>query len=456
MNESNRNSLSEKTKANHNRAAVATIARPITTTGEVFTDGSNIELIGGGHDGNPALMLWDGEKETIGPRIEHHGQLYEPAPIDCSVLQELVLPACSRPHGTTRELHAEICGLVANFAGLSAGPATLVSRFVLCSWLVNALPVAPALVLIGPDTTKGNQLMALLHCLGRHGLWMTGLTPAGLRSLPSGAGFTFLISQPTISDTLERLLNDASRRDQKIPFRGGLLDLFGAQVIHADSIPFGERLVLRSIQIPMIPGGAQLPVFDPEVQHRVTADFQPKLLNFGRANLSAAHNLRFDSSKFIFPLREFAHSIAAATPDDAELQAEVFDLLQEKDAEIRDGKWIELSAVAVEAILVAWYESAGGVSYISDLAAIAQEILKGRGELSVIDPGALGKRLKLLGFRTEPRDAKGMKIRLTEDVCRRARQLARDLGIPEINDAAPRGPVGKEAELNPIRTKISM
>ena len=74
-----------------------------------------------------------------------------------------------------------------------------------------------------------------MHCLCRHGLRMTGLTPLGLRSLPSGAGFTFLISQP-IGDKLEGMLHDASRRDQKILYRGGLLDLFGAQVIHAESI----------------------------------------------------------------------------------------------------------------------------------------------------------------------------------------------------------------------------
>lgn len=191
------------------------------------------------------------------------------------------------------------------------------------------------------------------------------------------------------------------------------------------------------MQIPMIPGGTQPPVLDLDVQDRVTVEFQAKLLDFRRAKLRAACNLRFDSSKFIFPMRELAHSIAAATPDDAELQAEVFDLLQEKEEEIREKKWIEMNAVAVESILVACHQSPGGVAYIGDLAAIAQVILEGRGEHSEIDPGTFGKRLKFLGFRTEPRDAKGMKVRLTEDVCRRARELARDLGVPQVEDAGP-------------------
>jgi len=440
------NNLGEKPKRNGNGATAATITRAIATTGEVFADGSTIELIGGAHDGNPVLMVWDGSKETVGARVEHHGQLYEPAPINSSILQELILPTRCCPHGNTRELLAEICKLVANLVGLDEKPASLVGRIVLCSALVDAVPVAPMLTIVGPDTARGNRLMALLRCLCRHSLLLTGVTPAGFCSLSSGARFTYLISQSTVSGKLQKLLDDTSRRDQKIPYRGGLLDLFGAQVIHAESIPFSEPLSLRSMQIPMIPGGAQLPTFDLDVQHRVTGDFQAKLLSFRRVNLSAACKLQFDSSKFTFPMRELAHCIAAATPDDAELQAEVFDLFRDRDEEIHAGTWIELSAVAVESILMACRESPGGVIYVGGLAEIAQEILSRRGGDSSIDPGAFGRRLNILGFRTEPRDAKGMKIRLTEDVCRRARQLACDLGVHQVGDPAPPAPAATGPE----------
>ena len=446
MNGGIEDNLGEKQKVNGSGATAATTARPIVTTGEVFPDGSIVELIGGDHNGNLQLMLWNGASETIGSTIEHGGVAYEPSQFPSSLLRGWTLPTKCRPHGTTRQLLAQICKLFEDYAGLPERPASLVGRCVLSSWVVEAAQIAPALVLVGPDTMRGKRLVALLHCLCRHALQITGLTPAGLRSLPSGAGFTFLISQPTISESLERLLQDASHRDQKIPYRGGLLDLFGAQVIHAESIPSGESFSLRSIQIPLIPDGAQLPVFDLDVQHRITADFQSKLLNFRRTNLSAACKLQFDSSKFSFPMRELAHGIAVATPDDSGLQAELFDLLREKDEEIRDGKWIELSAVAVESMLVPCSESSGGVVYIGELSEIAQEILTGRGGDSAIDPGAFGKRLKLLGFRTEPRDAKGMKIRLTEEVCRRARQLARDFGVPGIEDATAAAVAAKDAE----------
>jgi hypothetical protein len=267
---------------------------------------------------------------------------------------------------------------------------------------------------------------------------ITDVTPARLRSLPSGAGFTLLVNQPSISDKLMDLLNNASRRDPKIPFRGGLLDLFGAQVIHADPVAFDESLTVRSIRVPMVPGGTQLPGFAVDVQHRIAADFQGRLLGFRRANLRAACNLRFDTSKFIFSMRDLAHSFAAATPDDAALQTGVFDLLQGQDQEIRNSNWTGLSSVTVEAVVVACRKSPGGYRYVGELAAIGQEILFRRGGYDIVDPSVLGKRLKSLGFRTEPRDAKGFRLRLTEDVCRRAQQLARDLCPPEQEDPASR------------------
>jgi hypothetical protein len=129
-------------------------------------------------------------------------------------------------------------------------------------------------------------------------------------------------------------------------------------------------------------------------------------------------------------LRDRARSLAAATPDDLELQADVFDLLQEEDAEIRADKLIDPSVIAGEAVLVAWHGSPGGIAYVADLSAIAEEMLRRRGEETTIAPAVFGKQLKLLGFATE-RDAKGKKLHLTEAVRDRAQRLVRDFGGPE-------------------------
>jgi hypothetical protein len=417
-------------KRNEHSATAAAVGPPIVTAGEVFADGAMIELIGGAHPAHPQLMLWDGSNEFVGPVVEYNGDRYEPAEIERSVLQHLALPTRCCPHGTTREFLAETCALIANLVGLDEESASLAARIVLCSAIIDAVSVAPMLVIAGPDTTRANRLVSVLRCLCWHSVPLTSVTPASFCSLANGARYTFLISQAYISEKLQKLLDDASRSDRKIPFRGRLLDLFGVQVIQSESVFAEDPWTLRSIRIAMVPTETALPAFDQNAQRLIATEFQAKLLSFRRQNLGAAQQLDFDASKFSLGLRDLAWSLAAATPDDVELRAEVFELLREEDVESRSARWIDLSVIAVEAVLVACRESPGQAVYVSELSNIAQALLNGRGEDSMIHAGAFGKRLKLLRFVAEPRDAKGKKLRLTEAVRDRALQLARDLDIP--------------------------
>ena len=323
------------------------------------------------------------------------------------------------------------------FGGLDEKSASRVARIVLCSAIVEAVSVAPVLVIAGPDTARGNRLVSVLRCLCRHSVPLTSVTPASLCSLANGARYTFLISQANISDKLRSLLDDASRSDRKIPFRGRLLDLFGVQVVQSESVFADDPWPLRSIRIAMVPTETALPAFDQDAQRLIATEFQAKLLSFRRANLGAARRINFEASKFSLGLRDLARSLAAATPDEAELQAEVFELLREEDGESRSARWTDLRVITVEAVLVAWKESPGEAVYVSELSNLARAILRGRGEDSTIDPGAFGKCLKALGFVTEPRDAKGKKLRLTEPVHSHALRLARYLDIPEPEAGRP-------------------
>jgi hypothetical protein len=400
----------------------------IATLGEVF-DGASIELIRNPATDRPGLLLWDGGMETAGTLVEFKGRIYEPAPMDHSLWRELTLPTHCRAHGSTRELLAEACKLVSQFVGLPDKLVALAGRIVLISWLVEAVQTAPGLAIGGLGSPQGNQLIGLLQCLCRHPLRLSGVTPGKLCSLPTGAGFTLLISQSTISDRLSKLLDDVSRRDNRIPHGGGMLDLYGCHALHSESILDGA-MSLRLIPVPVLPTNQRLPALDRNTQRRIAADLQPKFLGFRRANLETARHTRFDASTFIYPLRELAETLAAATPDDTGLQEELLDLLRGEDTEIRSAHWVDLSTVAIEAVLVTCEDTAGKPVYVGELTKIAQEIWKGRGKNTELDPGTFGRQLRHLGFTTEPRDAKGVKLLLTEAVCRRARQLASDHGVP--------------------------
>ena len=57
MNKGNGDNLGEKPKGKVNLAMAATIKPLITTSGEVFADGSMIDLIGGARGWSPVLIL---------------------------------------------------------------------------------------------------------------------------------------------------------------------------------------------------------------------------------------------------------------------------------------------------------------------------------------------------------------------------------------------------------------
>jgi hypothetical protein len=439
--------LRDKPTQNHTGIPAAAIA----TSGEILPNGRLIELVSA-PTGGAQLFLWDGAKETIGSSLEYDGCRYETAFLARDLLRELTLPTGSRPYGSTRELLTEVCETLTNFVGLSEKLASQIGRVVCCTWILEATPVAPVLMISGPDAERTNRLIALLRGFCRHALSITHVTPSSLCSLPSGLGFTLLISQPTISDGLVALLGDIRRRDARVPFRGRLLNLHGVQVIHRDSSFSGSPHFADPLQVPMIPGGKELVTFDEETQRRIASEFQSKFLRFRCAHLNTARRVSFDLSKFDPAMQQLARAMTAATPDDSELQSEVFALLREEDDEARERRWTDFTSITVEAISVACQKSPGEFAYIGEIAEIAQEIARRRGgdANAQIDAGALGKWLRRAGFRVEPRDQRGMKLHLTGAVFERAQQLARDLGAPalESTSSPPQSrPPTKEADV---------
>src|SRR5205814_10115229 len=134
----------------------------------------------------------------------------------------------------------------------------------------------------------------------------------------------------------------------------GLLDLYGCHVLHSEVAPGGRSS--RFVQIPMLPGSQASSRLDVEVQRRISLDFQARLFGFRRMNLRKAQQSCFDGSTLTYTLRELAQSLAAATPDDAAMRAQVIDLLREEDNEIRSTRWTDLSTTLIEAVIVVCHE----------------------------------------------------------------------------------------------------
>ena len=264
---------------------------------------------------------------------------------------------------------------------------------------------------------------------------MSEVTPAALCSLPSGMHFTLLLHQDAISRKLGALLQAAAVRGNRVLRAGELLDFYGRPSHPVRLSGFGEDAwAMSSIRVPCIPLSERLPVLNDEEQQRIAENLQPKLLAFRFSNYLAACATNFDNSNFAIPLRELSASLAAATPADINLQMELHTLLQEEDTELKSASWVAPNTVIIEAILAHCREAKMQSVDVGAIAEMAGKILEGRGGRCRLDPGEVGRRIKSLGFPTEPRDARGVKLRLTNAVCVRAQELAHRFDVPGARD----------------------
>ena len=241
----------------------------IPTFGGVFSDGAFLELVRNGASLPPRLLLWDGREQIVDDVVEYRGQQHEPHVIHETILRELKLPAQVGTSEPVREFLPEICKLIDRFVSLPEKSTALVGRFILATWLVDAMQTAPRMLIQGPDTGRARQLMQLLHCCCRRALPMSAVTPAGLCSLPSGMRLTLLLQQEAISPKLAAVLKAASVRGNPILRAGQLRDLFGAQVILCDADFDEEARVASSIRVPCMPTSGRLPVLNTELQQRI-------------------------------------------------------------------------------------------------------------------------------------------------------------------------------------------
>ncbi|MGA7291686.1 MAG: hypothetical protein WBW53_00955 [Terriglobales bacterium] len=118
----------------------------IASTGEIFGDGSMIELVSGPSETDgPSLLFWDGDRPVIAPRIEHGDFIYEALDLPPSLYRAIRLPSHCDDYGSARGLFASITDLFKHRLDLPERESGLLACFTIASWLADRLPTAPLL-----------------------------------------------------------------------------------------------------------------------------------------------------------------------------------------------------------------------------------------------------------------------------------------------------------------------
>jgi hypothetical protein len=398
------------------------------TGGIVFSDGHCLELI---RDDATHLSLLDSSRQKGAQRIKYQGRTYVPPIIDASLMEALTLPT-RRASGSTADIFTKMC-IVFSEHGISDLSSKKLTYWTLSTWFAELFPLAPYLVITG-SRQEAHLVLQLLACVVRHGLPLADISLAGLSSLPTHIQPTLLIGHP--SPSTWKALQMSSYPRAYLHTKDGVADLYCAKAVYADT-PIVDDAVDGAFHVRLAPPQGKPSVVTDLALRNLAADFQPRLVDYRMRLVGQVRDSDFDVVDLGAELRILARVLGSAIVDAPELRADLVNILQDYQEEIRAGDWTNEKYVVIEAMLDHCHsEQRDQLLYVGQLADTANRILKDRGSREKLEPKALGWILRnSMGF-TPKRNGRGFAMRLTEDVRRTIHRLARDFQVPTMSGTA--------------------
>ena len=406
----------------------------IYTTGELFSDGTSIDLLQDAQTGRLRLLVFDGKRCRIAPEIQFRGSVYQPAHLNDSIMQAMRLPSECGPFEKTGELFTAVQELFTGH-GFPKDVALPTTYFGFASWFARFLPAAPCLLIAGPRP-EVVLFLELLSAVVRHPLPLGDVTRSGLCSLPIHLQPTLLIDQQRISRSTWGLLLSSNHHTANIPRKDGLVNIFCAKAVFCEDMVYAANIGDGTFKINIPPSRGRLPILMAPDKNKITSAFQSRFLAYRLRNICKVRDSQCDFPEFDSRVRILGRVLGAPIVDAPEHQANLGLLLRNYQEGIRASKSLDLRCVVIEALLVHCHEKSEEKLHVGELTKTVNLIMKGRGQTTESTPESIGAILRDHNFCPK-RDRQGYAILLNGGNPRYVHQLARTYdvaaaqGIPE-------------------------
>lgn len=422
-------------------------SEPVTTDFCTLPDGSLVELVYGQNRAKSelSLLIWNAERVSVVDHFEHDGYFHTPPVLDEKLSESLNLrlpsgvKACPAP----AEFLFEVSQLIRSHVDLPEASICLVAAFVLSTWFVDKLAVAPYLWICGPPGSGKTTLLRLLHCLCRRPVLIAGSIPSWLYSLPALLRPTLLLDELRLDGTqhsyaLECWLRAGNAHGVPVAVRGELVDGFGAKVLCSRQPASDSALASRALHISMIPSCKKLQALDEEAVQRIADDFQARLLMFRLKHYREFRPEPADLSRFSPRMRDMACALLLPLRDIKEALAPLYDALEEQLRQAVIEKAAEPEALVIMALFSYCHQPETSTVLVGQVASLVNAERKRIGEEADLKPRAVGSILKSLGLTTDKLGSFGRGLRLTDTVKRRIHQLLQSYNLG-TNDSRTSG-----------------
>ncbi len=209
-----------------------------------------------------------------------------------------------------------------------------------------------------------------------------------------------------------------------------MVDLYGPKAIFCGSDFADDTLSGGVINISIAPSQLQSSALDEHAQNEIANDFQPRLLMYRLKNSGKVREREVDVSKFTFPTRQLARTVAACFPEDLELARDTVELLRPQDEEIRGQRSRDVSCVIVEILWRIVHEKRQRAVGIKKLAGGVNALLRDRGEILQYSPETIGWKLRNNLKIPRRGDSLGQQVLLGRDTSQSIHRLAQTYDLP--------------------------
>jgi energy-coupling factor transporter ATP-binding protein EcfA2 len=218
-------------------------------------DGSLVEMIEDHENPSRSLLAVykDGDVHYT-DQLQVEGRTFVPILRDSEIVRHVRLPLGAKPYESTRALLLNIISIISKCIELKASDCILLAHFVLSTWFIDRLPVAPYVALLGPPGSGKTTLLRILRLLCRRSLLTADITSAAFYSAYDRIIPTLLIDETGSAGErreLFHLLRTGATRDVLALRKDRSFNAYGAKVVSWTELPNDPALNSRCIIIPL-------------------------------------------------------------------------------------------------------------------------------------------------------------------------------------------------------------
>ena len=394
-------------------------SRVIGTSGEIFRDGSILELVKPSSDPQLSLLFWRKRQQTIARHIRHRGRVYEATAANEMLLQAIRFPTGTAPYGTAHQLFCGVRDVFARFIGLDHPQASLLTAWTWSTWFPEFASSPPTLVISGPDANHAITLLRLLNCLCRRPLVLADINRSGLYAAMQ-LHPTLLVNNPAQFPKIWQLLASANHHGVYVlGTQGKVHSVVGSRAFFIGMQEIGSE---GALHLALPPAGAEIPMLSERQQAEIARRFQGQWLMFRIQNLQQVGQSPSRANQSNYPNSESTLQLAKFIEQDPDIARSIASILQRQHEDANAQRGRDVSGAIVE-VLWALVHQKTEVA-VGRIAILTNALLRSRGETLEYNAEEVGWRLKNLGFYRH-KNGSGKVLQPSRETILLVHQLAR-------------------------------